>query len=262
MDLGLAEKPVLITASSAGLGLGIATELAREGARVMLMSRSEEALANAQVAIEEATGNRPKYVIGDMQQRADIEQAVATTVRQFGGLFGVVNNTGGPPAGPFKQFDDEQWEQAFHLTLLSYVRCIRAALPHLENGGGGRILNNTSSSIKAAIDNLLLSNVFRTAIVGLSKTLARELGRQGILVNVIGAGKIKTQRVDHLDGLAAQRQGISREDFQQQCQAAVPLGRYGNEAEFGRLAAFLCSPANTYVTGQSILVDGGAATAY
>ena len=262
MDLGLQDKPALVCASSAGLGKGIATELAREGARVMLFSRSAESLQSTQREIHQATGHRAEFVVGDMTKKEDVERAVAATVEKFGGIYALVNNTGGPPAGRFEQFDDDTWNSAFQLTLLSYVRSIRAALPVMQQAGGGRILNNTSQSIKNVIDNLLLSNVFRMGIVGLSKTIAREFGPQGILVNVVGAGKIATSRVDHLDRLAAQQQGVALAEFQSLCQADIPLGRYGTIDEFGKLAAFLCSPANTYVTGQSILIDGGMIRAY
>jgi 3-oxoacyl-[acyl-carrier protein] reductase len=262
MDLGLRDKAALVFASSAGLGKGIATELAREGAHVMLFARSEETLAATQADIQATTGNRPDFIVGDMNRREDIEGAVVKTVDKYGGLFALVNNTGGPPAGQFTDFGDDDWQLAFQQTLLSYVRSIRAALPIMEEAGGGRILNNTSSSIKNVIDNLLLSNVFRLGIQGLSKTIAREFGPKKILVNVVGAGKIATGRVDHLDRLAAEKQNLTLEEFQAHCQANVPLGRYGTIEEFGKMATFLCSPANTYITGQSILIDGGAIQAY
>jgi 3-oxoacyl-[acyl-carrier protein] reductase len=262
MELGLAGKPALVMASSRGLGKGIATELAREGARVMLCSRSAQVLATAQAEIHALTGNRPEFVVGDVTRADDIHRAVAATTERFGTIYALVNNTGGPPAGSFEQFDDDAWTAAFELTLLSYVRAVRAVLPIMKQAGAGRILNNASSSIKTALDNLLLSNVFRMGIAGLAKSLARELGPLGILVNVIGAGKIATDRVDQLDRLAAQQRGIDAEQFRTTCEAQIPLRRYGTIEEFGKLAAFLCSPANTYVTGQSVLVDGGSIAAY
>ena len=162
MQLGLTGKPVLVLASSGGLGRGVATEFAREGARVMLFARSEERLAATADAIAAETGNRPGYIAGDLTAPADVARAVEHTVAEFGGLWALFNNTGGPPAGPFDQFTDDDWQKAFELTMLGYVRAIRAALPHLRAGGGGRIVNNTSASTKQAIDGLLLSNTFRS----------------------------------------------------------------------------------------------------
>ena len=262
MDLGLDGKPALVMAASRGLGKGIATQLAREGARVMLCSRSTSALEAAQAEIHTLTGNRPEFVVGDVTSPDDVRRAVDATVERWGGLYALVNNTGGPPAGPFEHFDDPAWTSAFELTLLSYVRAIRAALPAMKQAGEGRILNNASSSIKSAWDNLLLSNVFRLGVTGLTKSIAREFGPSGILVNLIGAGKIATDRVDQLDRLAAQQRGLDAAQFRADCETQIPLRRYGTIEEFGKLAAFLCSPANTYVTGQCVLVDGGMTTAY
>lgn len=262
MNLGLTNKPVLVMASSGGIGRGVAMELAREGARVMLFARSEDKLAETAAAIEAETGNRPHFTAGDITDPVAIESVVARTVEEFGGLWALFNNTGGPPAGGFAQFDDSAWQSAFELTMLGYVRTIRAALPHLKAGGGGRIVNNTSVSTKQAIDGLLLSNVFRSGLVGLGKTLARELGRDGILVNTVGPGRIDTERIEQLDTIWAGKAGISYEAQRANAQASIPLGKYGEPAEFGRVVAFLCSEANAYLTGQNILIDGAMVEAY
>ena len=200
MNLGLQDKPVLVLASSAGIGRGVATELAREGARVMLFSRSKEKLEAVAREIGEATGNRPSYFAGDIAHAGDAAAAVEKTAAEFGGLWALFNNTGGPPAGSFDQFDDAAWQSAFEVTLLGYVRAIRAALPHLRKGGGGRIVNNASTSTKQAIDGLLLSNTFRSGLVGLGKSLARELGPDRILVNTVGAGRIDTAGLNNSTG--------------------------------------------------------------
>ena len=177
-------------------------------------------------------------------------------------LWALFNNTGGPPAGRFDSFDDVAWQSAFELTVLGYVRAIRAALPHLRAGGGGRIVNNTSVSTKQAIDGLLLSNVFRTGLVGLGKSLARELGSDGILVNTVGAGRIDTDRITALDTMWAEKAGITREEQRAKAEGAIPLGRYGAPADFARAVVWLCSEANAYVTGQNLLIDGGMTEAY
>jgi 3-oxoacyl-[acyl-carrier protein] reductase len=261
MDLGLKDKPVLVMASSGGLGRGVATEFAREGARVMLFARSEEKLAATADAIEKETGNRPLFTAGDITNAADIARAVDRAVAEFGGLWALFNNTGGPPAGPFDQFTDEDWQRAFELTMLGYVRAIRSALPHLKKNGG-RIVNNTSASTKQAIDGLLLSNTFRAGLVGLGKTLARECGKEGILVNTVGPGRIDTDRVAQLDQLWAGQKGIDYAEQRRQSEAAIPLGVYGRPADFARIVVFLCSEANAYLTGQNLLIDGGMVGAY
>lgn len=262
MNLGLQDKPVLVLASSGGIGRGVATELAREGAKVMLFSRSEDKLAETAAAIAEETGNTPLFTAGDIASAEDVEDAVEKTASEFGGLWALFNNTGGPPAGPFDQFDDAAWQSAFEVTTLGYVRAIRAALPHLRSGGGGRIVNNTSASTKQAIDGLLLSNVFRAGLVGLGKSLARELGPDKILVNTVGAGRIDTDRVEQLDNIWAGQKGISYEEQRKQSEGGIPLGHYGEPTDFGKVVAFLCSEANAYLSGQNLLIDGGMVAAY
>ncbi len=261
MDLGLKDKGVLVMASSGGIGRGVATEFAREGARVMLFARSADKLAATAKAIGEETGNVPSFTVGDITSLADVEKAVANTVQDCGGLWALFNNTGGPPAGGFDQFNDEAWQSAFELTTLGYVRAIRAALPHLQKAGG-RIVNNTSVSSKTAVDSLLLSNVFRSGLVGLGKSLARELGPDGILVNTVGAGRIDTDRIEHLDAVWAGKRGISIEEQRAESFSTIPLGKYGEPADFGKVVAFLCSESNAYLSGQNILIDGAMVEAY
>jgi 3-oxoacyl-[acyl-carrier protein] reductase len=262
MDLGLTDKPVIVCASSAGLGQATALEFAREGARVMLCGRRRGELERAAAAIAAETGRTPAITVADLTRAADIARLVDATVAAFGGLYALINNSGGPPAGAFDQLGDAAWQGAFELNLLAYVRTIRAALPHLRAGGGGRIVNFTSSSVKSPIENLILSNTFRTGVMGLSKTLAAELGRDGILVNVLGPGRIETDRLTHLDTLRAQKTGGTVAEVRAAAERTIPLGRYGAPVEFARLAVFLASPANTYVTGQTLLVDGGMTRAY
>lgn len=262
MELGLTDKPVLVMASSDGLGKAAALAFAREGARVMLFARSEERLKKAGEDIAKATGRPAAYTVGDITRSEDIHAAVAATVDRFGGVYGLVNNSGGPPAGGFDAFDDSVWQKAFELTLLGFIRGIRAVLPLMRAAGGGRIVNFTSSSTKQAIDNLILSNTFRLGVVGLTKSLARETAKENILVNVVGPGKMDTHRLKNLESLRAEKLGISLEALQKKSAAEIPAGRYGNPAEMARLAVFLCSEANTYITGQTVLADGGFVQAY
>jgi 3-oxoacyl-[acyl-carrier protein] reductase len=262
MKLDLTDKPVIVCASSAGLGKATALEFAREGASVMLCSRREAALQRAAAEIEAATGRAPRYTVVDLTRPDDITGLVDATVAAFGAIYTLVNNSGGPPAGAFDQFDDVAWQRAFELNLLSYVRLVRAVLPHLRSGGGGRIVNFTSTSVKAPIDNLILSNTFRTGVLGLTKTLATELARDGILVNVVGPGRIQTDRIEQLDADRARKAGITVEQVRADTSKTIPLGRYGSPEELAKLAVFLGSPANTYITGQTVLVDGGMVKGY
>lgn len=257
MDLGLKDKGVIVMASSSGLGKAIACEFAREQAKVMLFSTSADRLKQAQADIQAETGYTPEIFVGDATRAEDIKQLVATSVDKFGGVYALVNNSGGPPAGTFDTFDDEAWQKAYELTLLSYIRATREVLPHMRKAGTGRILCSTSSSIKSVLDNLILSNTFRAGVVGLAKTLSQELGKDGILVNVIAPGRIGTARIDQLDKMRADKTGVSVEQLQQNTYKTIPLGRYGEPDEYGKLSVFLCSEANSYITGQSVLVDGG-----
>jgi 3-oxoacyl-[acyl-carrier protein] reductase len=262
MNLRLENKPVLVMASGSGIGQGVALEFAREKAKVMLFDKSEESLKAASRNIFDLTKNQVEYTVGDITRARDIENVVSKTEEKYGSVYALFNNTGGPPAGNFDKFDDQAWQDAFELTLLSYVRSIRAVLPIMRKAGVGRIVNNTSSSTKRVIDNLILSNAFRTGIMGMTKTLCRELGQDNILVNIIGPGKIATKRVAYLDSIIAEKEGISLEEYQQKNAKTIPLGRYGSTEDIARMVVFLCSEANTYVTGQNILVDGGMIPTY
>ncbi|MBU5483395.1 SDR family oxidoreductase [Clostridium sp. MSJ-11] len=262
MDLGLKNKTAIVMASSAGLGKAIAMEFAREQANVMLFSPFEDKLKVAQADIKAATGIEPSYTVGDITKYDDIKRLTKNTIDKYGSIYALVNNTGGPPAGTFDSFDDEAWQNAYELTLLSYIRTIREVLPYMRANKCGRILNSTSSSVKAVLDNLILSNTFRMGVVGLSKTLSQELGKDNILVNVIGPGRIGTDRIAHLDKIRSENAGITIEQLQENTSKDIPLGRYGTTDEYGRLAAFLCSEANTYLTGQTVLLDGGMVKAF
>ncbi|GEK90291.1 3-oxoacyl-[acyl-carrier protein] reductase [Alkalibacterium putridalgicola] len=261
MDLELSGKTALVLASSSGLGKAIAHELAKEGANVMLTSRTKETLEQAKSEIEKDAKGRVAYFVADLTNARSIKELAAATREAFGTISILVNNTGGPPGGSFETFTDTDWHKAFDLTLMSYIRTINEVLPDLKETQG-RILNNASSSIKQPIDGLILSNVFRMGILGLSKSLSQELAGDGILVNTIGAGRIETDRLKELDSQRAKRQGKTTSEVTGSIEAGIPLGRYGQPAELAKMATFLVSGANTYVTGQQLLVDGGMTKAY
>ncbi|PJN86966.1 SDR family oxidoreductase [Bacillus sp. mrc49] len=256
MDLKLEQKNALILASSQGLGKAIAEELVKEGANVMLASRDENKLAAVQKELSLLGTGKVAYVATDITDGEAIKRLVNQTALEFGGIDILINNAGGPPGGSFTDFNDEEWQQSFELNLLSFIRTIRESLPHLKKQGG-KIVNIASSSIKEPIPGLILSNTFRTAIVGLSKTLASELAPDGILINTVGPGRIATDRIQHLDKMNADKLGLTQEKITEQSIGKIPLGRYGEPEEFAKFVTFLVSGANTYLTGQSYLVDGG-----
>ncbi|QGQ45478.1 SDR family oxidoreductase [Metabacillus sediminilitoris] len=256
MELNLHNKVALVIASSQGLGKAIAMQLVKEGANVMLTSRDAEKLAIVQKELETLNKGRVSYCPADITKVEDIKSLVRKTNDVFGKIDILINNAGGPPVGSFESFSDKDWQNAFELNLLSYIRIIRGVLPDLKEAGG-RIVNIASSSVKQPIPGLILSNTFRLGIVGLAKTLAEELAPYNILVNTVSPGRIATERVAHLDKMNAERLGVSKEQIKERTQNTIPLKRYGTPEEFANVIVFLVSDASTYVTGSSILVDGG-----
>ncbi len=257
MDFGLTGKVALVTASSKGLGKGIAKQLAIEGADVVISSRSEEGLRTAAEEIAGASGRQPLFLAADVRDAAAIERLVAAAMDRFGRIDILVNNAGGPPPGMFFDFADEQWRDAVDLLLLSTVRLIRAVVPQMRDRGWGRIINSTSVSVKQPINNLLLSNSVRTAVIGLAKTLSQELARDGITVNNLLPGSIYTDRIEQTNRARTERTGQSVEEVGRAAEADIPMGRYGTVEEYAAAAAFLASEQASYITGVNLLVDGG-----
>ncbi len=258
MELGLKNKVIMVAAASKGLGYGIAQACAQEGARVAIGSRTEADILAAAETLHRETGADTLGTMLDARDPASITSWVEATVAKFGRVDGLVVNAGGPPAGGFDDFDDAAWQAAFELTLLSSVRLIRAVLPHLRAQGGGSILAVTSSSVKEPIDILLLSNVMRSGVVSLLKSLSRELAPEQIRVNNLVPGRIFTDRVRSLDGIGAKNAGRSVAEQQAMQEKQIPWGRYGTIEEFGKAGAFLLSDAASYITGETLIVDGGA----
>jgi 3-oxoacyl-[acyl-carrier protein] reductase len=256
MDLGLRDRVALVTAASAGLGFAVARELLREGAKVAICGRSPERLRQA-VAQLQTEGD----VVGfetDVSDPAQVERLMADTVAHFGRLDILVTNAGGPPSGTFDQLDLLAYEKAMNLTLMSAVRLIHHALPHLRRSDAAAILTITSSTVKQPIAALMLSNVFRPAVAGLTKTLSQELGPENIRVNSILPGTIATDRITELLTYRSGQNRTTLEEEEQKMTARIPLGRLGVPEEFGRVAAFLVSPAASYINGVMISVDGGS----
>lgn len=257
MDLGLKGKRALVLASSKGLGRAVARQLVLEGAEVILSSRNTDHLKKTAEELDRLSEGAVTYFPADVSKKDDLDALADFTKLHFDTLDILVNNAGGPPGGDFLSMTDEDWQRAFELNLLSYVRMIRSAVPLMEQAGGGHIINIASSSIKMPISSLVLSNTFRLGIVGLSKTIAGELAGKKILVNTLAPGRIATDRVEQLDRQKSERTGIPIQDIKSRSEAEIPLGRYGRPEEFARVAAFLASDACSYVTGDSLLVDGG-----
>ena len=249
-------KVALVCAASKGLGLASAQALAREGATIAICSRGGPALAAAAADLERA-GHRARAFEADLRSAADITRLVDGVVAAFGGIDILVTNTGGPPSGPFMTFGDAEWGDAIDLLLLSVVRLCRAAVPHMQARGGGRIIHVTSISARQPVDGLVLSNTLRAGVTALSKTLASELAPHNILVNCVAPGYTRTDRVAELASASAAREGIPVSAVEERIERAIPLKRMGQPGEFGAVVAFLASPAASYVTGVTIPVDGG-----
>lgn len=257
MDLGLQDKIALVTAASKGLGRAVALRLAREGARVALCARTEEHLAKTTSEIEAQTGRQPLALPADVSDPAAVDALVKATVERFGGIDILVANAGGPPPGQFLDLTPDDWEAAARLTLMSAVRLCYGVVPVMKEQGTGSILAMASITVKQPLPNLILSNSLRLGVTGLIKTLADELGLFGIRANSICPGWTRTARVDQLLRDRAERNGTTPEEEAANIATAIPLGRMGTPEEFAAVAAFLVSPAASYITGVSLLVDGG-----
>lgn len=256
MDLGLQDKVALVVGATSGLGFAAAQTLAREGAKVIICGRTQDKLDDA-VAQIESEGGAVRGRVCDVTDPAQIDQLVAFAAEQWDGLDILITNAGGPPGGSFDSVEMEQWQDAINLTLMSAARLVKAALPHLRQSDAASILTITSVSVKKPIAGLLMSNVVRPAVIGLTKTLSQELGPENIRVNSILPGWTATDRVNYLFDYRAKQNGTDRESERGKVTQNIPLGRMAEPAEFGNVAAFLVSPAASFVNGMMMLVDGG-----
>ncbi|MBC7876277.1 MAG: SDR family oxidoreductase [Anaerolineales bacterium] len=257
MDLKLKNKRALVTGSSSGLGYAAALALAKEGCKVAINGRDEAKIKNIAEKIQKETGTEAVGLAGDVSQLEVPEKLIQQTVEAFGGLDILITNTGGPTPGSIDSLDEAAWQKGIDLCLMAHVRLIKAALPYLRKSESASILTVTSLSVKQPIANLLISNSVRSATIGLTKSLALELGKEGIRVNSILPGWTETEHaVDLIAARAVKNNSTLEEELRKQTEMS-PLGRLGQPEEFANAAAFLVSPAASYITGVMLNVDGG-----
>jgi 3-oxoacyl-[acyl-carrier protein] reductase len=261
MDLGLRDKVALVLASSKGLGFACAAEFYKEGANVILCSRSEDNLTKAKENIEAFesinTDNKVFPIVADLLYKDQIENLVQETLKEFGRIDILIHNAGGPPSGSFEKITTQDWSNSIDLNLRSFIQITNLVLPVMKKQESGRIIAITSVSVKQPLNNLVLSNTTRLGIVGAAKTLANEYGKDNILVNVVCPGPTLTDRMKELINKTVQDTGKSYEEIEKTWIDPIPLGRLGKPEDLANLVVFLASERSSYITGVTIQVDGG-----
>lgn len=258
MDLGLKNRVAVVLAASSGIGRGIATVLAQEGCNLAICARDASRLASFSEELRSNTGVQVLAEVADVGNAASLDKFFDRVFGTFGKVGILVNNSGGPPPGKSLDLNDDHYQSAFDLVLMSVVRSCRRVVPSMVDNRWGRIINVESTSVKCALENMVLSNVFRSGATAFAKTLSMEYARDGIRVHTLLSGPFLTNRVNEL-GLAASRQkGIPFEQWKSEVEAGTALGRFGDPLEYGALVAFLASDRADYMTGTCIAIDGGA----
>ena len=257
MDLGLKGKVAVLLAASSGIGRGIATVLAQEGCRIAICARDESRLFAVAEEIRTVTHAEVLAAKADVADLASLDGFLNSVFEKYGVVDILVNNSGGPPAGQCFDFGEVEYAAAFNLVLMSKIRACRRVIPSMVKSQWGRIINIESTSVKCALDNMVLSNVFRSAATAFSKSLAMEVAASGVRVHTLMSGPMMTNRVNELGHAAAAKKGVSFEKWKSEAEAGTPLGRFGDPLEFGNLVAFLASDRASYMTGTCIAFDGG-----
>jgi 3-oxoacyl-[acyl-carrier protein] reductase len=257
MDLGLRNRVAVVAAASKGLGLAVAEEFAKEGARVAICARNGAELEKAAAKIKTAGGNEPLWQAVDLRDYDQVRTFVQSVASKFGGVDICVANAGGPPSKKFMDVSVEEWRNAVDMNLLSTIFLARETLPLMQKHKWGRFITITSMSVKQPVDGLILSNSIRAAVTGLARTLANEFGPDGITVNNVCPGYTRTARLEELAGKQQKEKGVTLEQVFEQMAAQVPARRIGTPQEFAALVTFLASERASYINGTSIAVDGG-----
>lgn len=257
METGLKDKTVLITASSTGIGKAVAELFAQEGCRIAISSRSKENLLSATQELKEKYSLEPFWSVCDLNKQKDIENTFSAVTAHFGTVDILVNNCGGPTPGLFQQLEEEDWNFAYEQVLLSVVRFSKLVLPGMMAKNWGRIINLTSISVKQPVDNLVLSNSLRAGVTGLTKSLSNEVAKFNITVNNVAPGLTLTGRLYELAVIEAKEKGKSHEEILVEMAKRVPLNRLARPEEIASVVVFLASRQASYVTGNTIQVDGG-----
>ena len=248
MDLGIKDRVAFIAASSQGLGKAVAVELAQEGVHVIINGRHKESLAQTKSEIEAKTGRKVIALSGDISIAEQREQIIASALQAYNGIDILVTNSGGPPAGKFESFKQDDWDRAYHQRLTSTVGLVNGFLPGMKQKQWGRIIGITSMAVKQPINNLVLSNSVRASVVGLIKTLSNELAQYNITVNNVMPGYTETERLKEL---------IETTPSFASAKSEIPMGRFGRPKEFAAAVVFLASERASFITGVSLAVDGG-----
>ena len=256
MDFNIKGKTAIIGGSSKGLGKACAIALGREGVNIVLCARNLSALIDTQREIE-SLGVQVLTVQADMSDAIDNERVVREAIYQFGGIDILVNNSGGPKPGTFRDITENDLDEAYESVLKYNIRMINHCLPYMEARGWGRIINVTSITVKEPSPNMVLSNIFRSAVVSYSKTISKELISKGITINNVCPGYFKTDRVTQLMELRSEEEGISEEEYEKRTIANFPHKRYMDPQEFGDLVCYLCSQQAQSINGATIQIDGG-----
>ncbi|MDO5666001.1 MAG: SDR family oxidoreductase [Bacteroidia bacterium] len=256
MNLDIKGKTAIIGGSSKGLGKACAVALAREGVNIVLLARGEEALLKTKAEIE-MLGVEVLALSVDMASEKDNQRVVNETIRKFGRIDILVNNSGGPKPGTFRDISSDDLDDAYNSVLKYNIRMIQSCLPYMEKNGWGRIVNITSITVKEPAPNMVLSNIFRSAVVSFAKTISKELISKGITINNVAPGYFKTDRVTQLMKVRSEAEGISIDEYEQKAIQDFPHKRYMDPQELGDLVCYLCSESAKSITGTTIQVDGG-----
>lgn len=257
MDLGIKNKTALVVAASQGIGKAASIELIKEGCNVAICSSNKQNLIEAARDIKLQTGLEPFWIVCDINNESEINKTVTGVISKFGTIDILVNNCGGPKPGYFDELNPTNWDDAYNQVLMSTVKFTKLVLPEMKKNKWGRIINVTSLSVKQPVDNLILSNSFRSAVTAFAKTISQQYGEFGITVNNIAPGFILTSRLYELAVKRAENENVSHEEILAQMAKSNPVKRLGTPEEMGAAIAFLASDKAGYITGVTLQVDGG-----